>query len=63
MATGKHKTGEDPETITTGLNDRPRGDTIGQSGGGLPDDSGKTVDIDPEEEARIARKLKDAPGG
>ena len=30
--------------ITNGLNDRPRDETVAQSGEGLPDDSGKPID-------------------
>ncbi len=32
--------------ITDGLNDRPRNDTIGQSGPGIPDDSSEPVSVD-----------------
>jgi hypothetical protein len=45
------------EKITTGLNDRPRNETIGQSGGGLPDDSSKPVDVDDATVERIKAKL------
>ena len=32
--------------ITTGANDRPRNETIGQTGGGAPDDSSRPVEVD-----------------
>ena len=32
--------------ITTGANDRPRNETIGQTGGGAPDDSSRPVEAD-----------------
>ncbi|MDW6023608.1 hypothetical protein SAZ10_17810 [Mesorhizobium sp. BAC0120] len=44
--------------ITTGTNDRPRNDTIGQSGEGLPDDSGRPVDVDRAQAALIRDKLE-----
>jgi hypothetical protein len=31
------------EKITEGLNDRPRNDTIGQTGPGVPDDSSEPI--------------------
>jgi hypothetical protein len=49
--------------ITTGLNDRPRDETISQTGAGLPDDSSDPVEIDEAEAARIAEKLKEKPPG
>ena len=33
------------EKITEGLNDRPRNDTIGQSGPGVPDDSSEPIEV------------------
>ena len=32
--------------ITTGANDRPKSDSIAQTGPGIPDDSGAVVDVD-----------------
>ncbi len=43
--------------ITTGLNDRARDETIGQSGARLPDDSGRPVEINEAEAARLRDKL------
>ncbi|WP_064696744.1 hypothetical protein [Rhizobium aegyptiacum] len=37
--------------ISTGANDRPRNETIAESGPGLPDDSGRLVEV-PDMEAR-----------
>lgn len=45
------------EKITTGLNDRPRNETIGQSGAGLPDDSSQPVDVDDATVDRVKEKL------
>lgn len=57
--TPKNDTGRDEgEKITDGLNDRPRNATIAQTGGGVPDDSGKAVETSPEQEKRIAERLK-----
>jgi hypothetical protein len=33
------------EKITEGLNDRPRNDTIGQTGPGIPDDSSERIEV------------------
>jgi hypothetical protein len=44
--------------ITTGPNDRPRDETIAQSGGGLPDDSSAAVDVNQNRIARIREKLQ-----
>jgi hypothetical protein len=43
--------------ITTGANDRARDETIGQTGAGLPDDSGEAVTVDEAEAARIQDML------
>ena len=43
--------------ITTGANDRPRNETIGQTGDGFPDDSGQPLDVDPAEVERVREKL------
>ena len=50
------------EVDSTGTNARPRHDTISQTGGGAPDDTGQAVDIDPEEEQRIAESIRNMPG-
>jgi hypothetical protein len=43
---------------STGPNSRPRDETIGQTGSGIPDDSGAPIEIDPAEEKRIADKIR-----
>lgn len=43
--------------ISNGPNARPRDEPIGQTEGGIPDDSSKPVDISPDEEAKIAEKI------
>lgn len=43
--------------ISTGANDRPRDETIAQSGEGLPDDSGKPIEVDDDEVERVKAKL------
>ena len=43
--------------ITTGSNDRPRNETIGQTGGGLPDDSGAPIAVDDAAIERIRNGL------
>ena len=48
---------------STGPNARPRQDTISQTGAGLPDDTGQPVDIDPAEEARLEKAIRELPGG
>ncbi len=45
--------------ISDGPNARPRNEPIGQSGVGVPDDSSHQVEITPEEEEAIARKILD----
>jgi hypothetical protein len=42
---------------TTGLNDRPKDETIAQSGGGLPDDSGEPIEVSDEKVERVRSKL------
>jgi hypothetical protein len=49
--------------ITTGPNDRPLNETIAQSGGGLPDDSGSPVDVEESAIKRVRRQLQGGPGG
>ena len=51
------------EVDSTGTNSRPRHDTISQTGGGVPDDSAQQVQLDPEEEERIAESIRNMPGG
>lgn len=46
--------------ITTGANDRPRNETIGQTGDGFPDDSGQPLEVDPAEIERVREKLMDS---
>lgn len=43
--------------ISNGSNDRPVNETIAQTGGGLPDDSSKPVDISDAEGDRVRSKL------
>ena len=47
---------------STGTNSRPRHDTISQTGGGIPDDTTQQVELDPEEEKRIADSIRNMPG-
>ena len=47
----------DPASISTGPNARPRNETISSTGAGLPDDTSTPVEIDPDEEKRIAAKI------
>ncbi len=44
--------------ITTGNNDRPKNQTIAQTGGGIPDDSRAPVDVDDAEVERVRQKLE-----
>ena len=50
------------EKITDGLNDRPRNDTIGQTGPGVPDDSSEPIEVSDGAVER-ARKSLDKLGG
>lgn len=52
---------DDDKKITTGMNDRPRNDTIAQTGAGIPDDSGGTVGLDDAEADSSGREASDAP--
>ena len=53
---------DEKSKITTGLNDRPRNETIGQTGAGIPDDSSQPVEVSDEEVERVREKLlKDRP--
>lgn len=47
--------------ITTGTNDRPRNETIGQSGEGLPDDSSTPIEVDEALVARLRKQLQGKP--
>ncbi|MFD2649460.1 hypothetical protein ACFSX5_16870 [Devosia albogilva] len=44
--------------ITTGNNDRPKNETIAQTGDGIPDDSSAPVDVDDAEVERVRQKLE-----
>jgi hypothetical protein len=43
--------------ITTGLNDRPLDESIGQTGDGLPDDSGRSLETDDRQIERARASL------
>ena len=45
--------------LTQGANDRPKDATIAQTGAGAPDDTGKPLDIDDDEAARIEQNIRD----
>ncbi|SDA11120.1 hypothetical protein SAMN02799622_00531 [Methylobacterium sp. UNC378MF] len=45
--------------ISDGPSYRPRDETIAQTGGGLPNDTGQLVEIDDAEAARIEQKIRD----
>jgi hypothetical protein len=49
--------------ITTGANDRPRNETISQTGAGAPDDSARPVEVSAAEEAAIRAKLQAGGAG
>jgi len=49
---------DDAKPDSTGPNARPRDETISQTGPGIPDDSSRPVEIDPEEEKRIAERIR-----
>ncbi|WP_127752494.1 hypothetical protein [Devosia sp. 1566] len=42
---------------TTGANDRPKDETIAQTGAGLPDDTSLPVDVSDEDVERARQKL------
>lgn len=44
--------------LTNGLNDRPKGETIAQTGTGLPDDTSRPPELDEAEAARIEQKIR-----
>ncbi|WP_172122872.1 MULTISPECIES: hypothetical protein [unclassified Devosia] len=43
--------------VTTGANDRPKDETIAQTGAGLPDDTSLPVDVSDEDVERACQKL------
>jgi hypothetical protein len=43
---------------STGPNARPSNDTISQTGPGIPDDTSRPVEIDPDEEKRIEESIR-----
>lgn len=43
--------------ITTGANDRPRDETIAQTGPGLPDDSGQPIEADEADIEKVRERL------
>ena len=43
---------------STGPNARPRDTTIAQTGEGIPDDSGRPVEVDDREAERIEEKIR-----
>lgn len=45
--------------ITTGTNDRPKSETIAQTGEGLPDDSSQPVEATDDQIERAKRSLND----
>ena len=45
--------------LTQGANDRPKDATIAHTGAGVPDDTGKPLDIDDDEAARIEQNIRD----
>jgi hypothetical protein len=47
----------DPKKGTTGANDRPKTSPIGQTAEGIPDDSGRPVDVDEAEVTKVREKL------
>lgn len=49
----------DKTKLTDGLNDRPKDTTIAQTGAGLPDDTGKPLEIDEAEAGRIEQKIRE----
>ncbi|WCS26986.1 hypothetical protein LOK46_09280 [Methylobacterium sp. NMS14P] len=45
--------------LSDGPSGRPRDETIAQTGRGLPNDTGRPVEVDEAEAARIERKIRD----
>ena len=56
MDCDKDDTAEKPDS--TGTNSRPRDGSIGQSEAGIPDDSGRPVEIDEAEAERIEERIR-----
>ena len=48
---------DDDRKITNGANDRPRNETIAQSGAGIPDDSSRPLEVDDAEVDRVRDTL------
>jgi hypothetical protein len=44
--------------LTNGLNDRPKGETIAQTGTGIPDDTSRPPELDEEEADKIEQKIR-----
>ena len=49
-------------SISDGPNARPRDVSIGQTAGGLPDDTGEAIDVDPKDEERMRDSLLSEDG-
>lgn len=49
--------------VSTGSNDRPRNEAIGQSGAGWPDDSSRPVDVRRTSVERMTRQFQDGRYG
>ncbi|GAN49911.1 hypothetical protein ME121_3947 [Methylobacterium sp. ME121] len=45
--------------LSDGPSARPRDETIAQTGPGLPNDTGRPVEVDEAEAARIERKIRE----
>lgn len=52
----------DKAKIMGGTNDRPKNDTIAQTGRGLPDDSSRPVEVDDATVRRARESLQKNPG-
>ncbi|HEX2146697.1 MAG TPA: hypothetical protein VHG11_03490 [Pseudorhizobium sp.] len=48
---------DNDKKITNGANDRPRNETIAQSGAGIPDDSSRPLEADDAEVDRVRDNL------
>jgi hypothetical protein len=53
----KTELSKDPP-ISDGQSGRPRDETIAQTGGGLPNDTGEPVQVDEDEAKRIEQKIR-----
>jgi hypothetical protein len=49
------------EKLTTGTSDRPKNETVAQTGGGLPDDSGPIIDVATDGSAIVRPEENDQP--